>query len=109
MKNEVTLSRHTYISIAKGNQALISIESKVGTIEYAVAHLMNNRTLTHNVVIKWLLSNSEFRRLCNKTPCRVHIFIMLTYGVLNPAPSKLHSVELTRSGYIYPLMVKKGQ
>ncbi len=42
MKNEVTLSRDAYISIAKGNQALISIKSKVGTIEYAVAHLMNN-------------------------------------------------------------------
>lgn len=51
MKNKVTLSRHTYISIAKGIQALISIQSKVGAIEYAVAHLMNNRTLAHNVVV----------------------------------------------------------
>lgn len=109
MKNEISLSRHAYISIAKGNQVLISIESKVGTIEYAVAHLMNNRTLAHNVVIKWLLSNSKFGRRCNKAPRRVHIFIMLTYGVLNPAHGKLHFVELTRSGYIYPLLVKKGQ
>lgn len=105
MKNEVALSRHADISIAKGNQALISVQSKLGTIEYAVAHLMNNRILAHNVVIKWLLSNSNFTGLCNKAPRRVHIFIMLTYGKFNPAPGKLHPIKLTRSGYIYPLLV----
>ncbi len=105
MKNKVTLSRHTYISIAKSIQTLISIQSKVGTIEYAIAYLMNNRTLAHNVVIKWLLSNSNFARLCNKAPRRIHIFIMLAYGILNPAPCKLHSVKLTRSAYINPLLI----